>query len=235
MAREICKADPDLWLRDAGDKYEYICVYVDDLLCMMKDPAAFMNRLKDVYGYKLKGVGPPSYHLEANYFRDPDGTLVMGAKDYTNKILKNYERLFGELPKTVVQPVETNDHPEVDTTELLDQEGIKHYQSLIGELQWAVSLGRYDILQAVMSMSRFRAAPREGHLRRLKRVFGYLRKYPEGAIWFRTEIPVHQAPDHMDYDWTHSVYGNDPEEVPTDLPEPKGKKIRTSSFVDANL
>jgi hypothetical protein len=33
-----CNADPDLWMRDAGDKYEYICVYVDDLLCMMKKP-----------------------------------------------------------------------------------------------------------------------------------------------------------------------------------------------------
>ena len=230
-----CKADPDLWMRDAGDKYEYICVYVDDLLCMMKDPSAFMDRLKNVYNYKLKGVGPPSYHLGANYFRDPDGTLVMGAKDYINKILTNYERMFGELPKMMVQPVETNDHPEVDTTELLDSAGIKHYQCLIGELQWAVSLGRYDILQAVMSMSRFRTAPRDGHLRRLKRVFGYLRKFPEGAIRFRTQVPSHQVPDHKDYDWTHSVYGNDPEEVPDDMPEPKGKVIRTTSFVDANL
>ena len=67
--------------------------------------------------------------------------------------------MFGELPKMMVQPVETNDHPEVDTSELLDNAGIKHYQCLIGELQWAVSLGRYDILQAVMSMSRFRTAP----------------------------------------------------------------------------
>jgi hypothetical protein len=230
-----CKADPDLWIRDAGDKYEYICVYVDDLLCMMKDPQAFMDRLKCVHGYKLKGVGPPSYHLGANYFRDPDGTLAMGAMDYVNKILANYERLFGEKPRMVVQPVETNDHPEIDASELLSKEGINHYQSLIGELQWAVSLGRFDIHQAVMSMSRFRAAPREGHLRRLKRVFGYLRKYPEAAIRFRTEIPQHQEPEHKFFDWAHSVYGDEPEEVPTDLPEPKGKSVRTTSCVDANL
>jgi len=51
------------WMRDAGDKYKYICVYVDDLLAMMKKPQEFMDRLTKVYNYKLKGVGPPSYHL----------------------------------------------------------------------------------------------------------------------------------------------------------------------------
>jgi hypothetical protein len=159
----------------------------------------------------------------------------MGAGDYVQKILSNFERVYGEMPKELVQPVETNDHPEVDTTELLDQDGINQYQSLIGELQWAVSLGCFDIQQAVTSMSRFRAAPREGHLRRLKRVFGYLKKYPEGAIRFRTGIPSHVEPEHTDFDWAHTVYGEEPEEIPQDLPEPKGKAVRATTCVDANL
>ena len=50
---------------------------------------------------------------------------MLGAKGYINKILTNYERLFGELPKMMSQPVETNDHPEVDTSELLDNAGIE--------------------------------------------------------------------------------------------------------------
>jgi hypothetical protein len=230
-----CRADPDLWMRDAGDVYEYICVYVDDLLVMMKKPQEFMDRLMKVHDYKLKGVGPPSYHLGANYYRDPDGTLVMGAKDYVNKILTNYERTFQEKPRTVTQPMETNDHPEVDTSDLLDKEDITKYQGLIGELQWAISLGRFDITQAVVSLSRFRVAPRKGHLDRAKRVYGYLKKYPEGSIRFRTKIPLLQAPEHKDFDWAHSVYGSEPEEVPLDLPTPKGKPVRSISFVDANL
>ena len=43
------------------------------------------------------------------------------------------------------------------------------YMCMIGQLQWAVTLGRYDILAHVMSMSRFRLAPKNGHLERLKR------------------------------------------------------------------
>ena len=42
------------------------------------------------------------------------------------------------------------------------------------ELQWAITLGRYDILAHVMSLSRFRLAPKIGHLERMKRIYGYL-------------------------------------------------------------
>ena len=47
---------------------------------------------------------------------------------------------------------------------------------MIGQQQWAITLGRYDILAHVMSMSRFKLAPRIGHLERLKRLYGYLAK-----------------------------------------------------------
>jgi hypothetical protein len=40
-----CKADPDIWMRQNGQIYEYIAVYVDDLALAMKDPSAFMQVL----------------------------------------------------------------------------------------------------------------------------------------------------------------------------------------------
>ncbi len=60
--------------------------------------------------------------------------------------------------------------PEMDTTKLLDKENTVIYQSLIGALQWALSLARFDIAAAVMTLSSFRAAPQQGHLDRLKRL-----------------------------------------------------------------
>ena len=59
MGFQPSHADPDLWLRDAGDCYEYICVYVDDLLAIMKEPAKFFDELIKRFKYKLKGVGEP--------------------------------------------------------------------------------------------------------------------------------------------------------------------------------
>ena len=63
-----------------------------------------------------------------------------------------------------LSPLEMNDHPELDTSNLLDEKGIQIYQSLIGSLQWAVLIGRIDITTAVMALSSFCAVPRIGHL-----------------------------------------------------------------------
>ena len=60
-------------------------------------------------------------------------------------------------------PLEKNDHPELDSSELCNEEQITKYMCMIGQLQWAITFGRYDILPQVMSMSRFRLVPKTGH------------------------------------------------------------------------
>jgi hypothetical protein len=49
--------------------------------------------------------------------------------------------MFGCKPKEYTSPLEKGDHPEIDNTEKLDEEGIKKYQTMIGCLQWAVFWG----------------------------------------------------------------------------------------------
>jgi hypothetical protein len=82
--------------------------------------------------------------------------------------------MFGSKPREYPSTLEKGDHPEVDTSEELDEEGIKKYQTMIGCLQWAILLGRFDIQTATTTMSGFRTAPRQGHLNRRKRIYGYL-------------------------------------------------------------
>ena len=132
-------------------------------------------------------------------------------------------------------PLEKNDHPELDDSPLLDQDGIAKYQSLIGTLQWTISLGRFDVATAVMSMSSFRAAPREGHLERVKRICGYLSKFRNAFIRIRTEEPDYSDLPSKDYDWSRSVYGDVKERRAPDAPEPKGKYVTTTTYKDANL
>ena len=156
-----CKAEPDIWMRANGDVYEYIAVYVDDLGLALVDPQSFVNTLKDKHNFKLKGTGPISFHLGMDFYREDDGTLCIAPRKYIEKMLSNYERMFGATPKqTVTSPIEKGDHPKLDTTELLDSTGIVKYQSLIGALQWVVTIGRFDVTTAVMTLSGFRAAPR---------------------------------------------------------------------------
>jgi hypothetical protein len=59
--------------------------------------------------------------------------------------MDQYENMFGSKPKEYTSPLEKGDNPEIDVTEELDDGGFKKYQTMIGCLQWAVSLGRFDI------------------------------------------------------------------------------------------
>ena len=231
------KADPDVWMRPepGGTCYEYIAVYVDDLAIAAKDPQAFCNELKKKYNLKLKGVGPLEYHLGCTYKKDPDGTLAADPRRYVNKILESYERMFMEKPRKSRPPLEGGDHPELDTSELCDEHQTKQFQTLIGQLQWLISLGRFDIAVHVMSLSRFRAQPRKGHLDRAKRIVGYLLFLPDGAIRFRTGEPDFSSLRDQEYDWTRTVYSGACEQIPHDIPKPLGKHVQTTHYVDANL
>ena len=46
---------------------------------------------------------------------------------------------------------------------------VAKYLTMVGQLQWLVTLGRFDLLAHVATMSRFRSAPRQGHMDRLKK------------------------------------------------------------------
>ena len=67
---------------------------------------------------------------------------------------------------------------------------------------------------------------------------GYIRKFPQGAIRFRTGIPDHEkifGTSPIQYDWMETVYGSPQEEVPHDCPQPKGKVVHMTTYADANL
>jgi hypothetical protein len=107
---------------------------------------------------------------------------VYGPCKYIAKILDWFENMFGCKPKEYTSPLQKGDHPEIENTEELDEEEMKKYQTMIGCLQWAVSLGRFDIQTSTMTVSCFRAAPRIGHLNNLKRIYCYLKKFASAAI-----------------------------------------------------
>ncbi len=129
------KANPSIWMCRAGDHYEYIAVYVDDLCISSKNPKEITDVLIKEYGFKLKGVGQLRYHLGTQFDLDPDGTMAMSATWFIKKIMLTYERHFGKQYSRAYSPLEKNDHPETDTSQELNQEHQGIYQSMIGELQ----------------------------------------------------------------------------------------------------
>ena len=121
-----------------------------------------------MHTFKLKGTGMIAFHLGCDGHRDEEGNLCYTPhkySEYIEKLMDNYLLLFGEHPCNAHSPLIQGNHPELDTSDLLDDANIPIYQSLIGLLQWAIQLGGFDIATAVMALSRF---PRQGHLDRAR-------------------------------------------------------------------
>jgi hypothetical protein len=128
------------------------------------------------------------------------------------------------------------DCAKIDNSDLLNALSIKQYQSLIGALQWLVTLGRFDIHLGVATMSSYCCAPCQGHINQLKLMYGYCDCNPSGATLFRVKIPYHEGmTTPVQYDWSSSVYGNDTEERPPDKPTPRDNRLRTNTYQDVNL
>ena len=140
------------------NKYEYIAINVDDLLIASEEPQQIINDLKEKFKPKIRGDEPLECHFGCNYKLDKDPTR------YINNILGSHQKMFpNENFLNVKSPLEKNDHPELDITELCNEEHITKYMCMIRQLQWEITLGRYDILAHVISMSRFRLGPKMGH------------------------------------------------------------------------
>ena len=73
------------------------------------------------YNLKVKGDGKLSYHLGTDYLEDPDGTFVSQPRKYIDNIAETYKRLLNdEPPKGHKTALDKNDHPELDTSEILE-------------------------------------------------------------------------------------------------------------------
>ena len=111
---------------------------------------------------------------------------------------------------------------------------------MIGQLQWLVTLGRFDIHAQVTTMSRFRSAPRKRHLERLQRIYGYVLKTKHYSTRYRTKEPDYSYLPNVKHDWSYTVYGNVQEIIPNNCPKPLGNQsllhcLATGASLTASL
>ena len=71
-------------MKEHKDHWDYVCVWVDDMLIISKDPDSILDILKKEY--TLKGVGEPKYYLGADmtHVKKPKEVFVMGSETYIN-------------------------------------------------------------------------------------------------------------------------------------------------------
>jgi hypothetical protein len=157
----------------------------------------------------------------------------MSSGQYLDRALVIIEERNGKLdPKSVHTPLIPDSHPEMDTSELLDDDMANYYLSLIGILQWLSELGRIDICHAVGLMSRFNALPRMGHLKAVMRIFAYLKQHKCSKLVFDTLPRNFDDIEFTSHDWSE-MYPDAEDEVPLHAPNPLGKPVQITIFADA--
>ena len=71
------KAQNDIWVISKNNLYEYIFIYVDDLVLVSNNPSEITDIISNTYNLKLKGTGPIGYHLGSDLFKDKGNVMCM--------------------------------------------------------------------------------------------------------------------------------------------------------------
>ena len=245
-----CLADPDVWMKanvkPNGEKYwEYVVVYVDDVLVISHEPQKAMDYLSTRYTLKEGSVKEPDSYLGAEIKKwhidgseDPSKTRwAMSSDIYVKRALADVERELGLVGQKLMTKAPTQlsagYRPELDTTPELDPARASYYQGLIGILRWMCEIGRIDILFSVALMSRFLANPREGHLEQVFHIFAFLKAHDRSALLFDDTEPNFHESRFRDSDWSE-FYPDAKEVIPPNAPEARGKSVTMTAFVDAD-
>jgi hypothetical protein len=162
----------------------------------------------------------------------------MSSDLYVKRALADVKKELADVDKKlhskVTTPITQSYRIELDTTpEELDAKRTNYYQGLIGVLRWMCELGQLDILVNVAMLSRYLAAPREGHLEQVFHTFGYLKSHGRSALVFHDTEPFFHEDCFKKCDLAE-YYPNAGEEKPPQAPELRGRSANTSCFVDAD-
>jgi hypothetical protein len=91
--------------------------------------------------------------------------------------------------------------PEVDSSSYLEPGRASYFMSLMGILRWAIELGQINIMVEAGLLSRFLAAPREGHLEQMFHIMAYLKNHNKSRLAFDYTHPTFTNVNQNDVDW----------------------------------
>ena len=243
-----CKADPDVWLRDAvkadGTKYwQYVLLYTDDILAIMEEPEKFLREeMNNYFTLKEKSIGPPTQYLgnKVSQVDLDNGTKCwsFSSSQYVQNAVGNVEDYLAKkgekLSPRAKSPWSSNYRPETDISSELSPAKAAYFQSLIGILRWIVELGRADITMETSALASMMALPREGHLREALHMFAFLKNKHNGVMVFDPSEPDLDESQFPNEDWSATPYGECKEELPPNAPEPRGRGFTMRAFVDSD-
>ena len=129
----------------------------------------------------------------------------MSAKTYIKSVCDRIENLLEINLKKYGSPIDAGDHQEMDDTDIFPPDDIYVYQMLIGCLQWAVTLGHYDVQYAANTLVIFGQNPLDDHIKRALRVFGFLKHHMQDKLLF-DPTPMSHGGIYFKYEYWTECY-----------------------------
>lgn len=176
---------------------------------------------------------------------------ALGAESYIKEAIKTCERLMQSHGLSYSStcrhgrktPFSSHEYrPELDSTNYCDYDLTTVFQNVIGILRWICELGRVDILFETSILSQYLAQPRVGHLQKALNIFYYLKHHDRS--WLVLD------PTRLDVEWVprnqgdihprenalamKELYIDASEQLPHNMPEPRGEAVQINTFVDAD-
>jgi hypothetical protein len=174
----IGKANSTLFTRKMG-KDLFVCqIYIDDIIFGSTNKSfcdEFSKIMTDRFEMSMMGVLTFFFGFQIKQAKE--GTFI-SQMNYTHDILKKFGMDKAKLIKT---PMGTNGHLDLDLSGTsVDQ---KVYRSMIGSLLYLCT-SRPDIILSTCMCARFEAAPKDFHLRAVKRIMRYLLLTSNLGLWY---------------------------------------------------
>ena len=205
---------------------------------MHKDPYHVFDSIQGKV-FTIKEISALEYFLGRNFdpIKEPmsyNNILTWGSNTYVKLMMGKFKNTSGFEPTKQHADMPPNYKPEINITDLCNDAEKDQYCQSNGEMQWSVSLGRINIMYAILDLSQLRPALRKGYLVNIQHIYSDLNKYIFTSINFNTEIPVHDKFKTIDGKWGN-LYDGISEDLPHSCPPPMGNPIPIYSFFDANL
>ena len=241
----------DVWMRKGFNKasekvWEYVLIYSDDLLIVARNPGEIAAQVNQHFKLKEGSIKEPTSYLGADIgkFTLPDKSEAwfMGSENYVKEAIKNVESWMKKrapkgskwvgLKTKVSGCFPSNWVPETDTSPLLNDEDAHWFQQQVGVLRWMCELGRVEISAEVSMLAAFSCAPRQGHLDAVLHLFAWLKMHKRSKLVFDPS-PMERPAASEAHGW-EPFYSSAKEKIPHDMPEPRGKEVQMTAWVDSD-
>lgn len=161
--------DHTLFLKNSGDVYMSVLVYVDEIIIASScDKAVDLLKTALKTSFKLRDLGTLCYFLGLEIARSSTGINICQRKYVLDLLTET--GLIGSKPFSI--PMDPSIKLSLEDGELLSD--VESYRRLIGKLLY-LTITRPDITFAVHKLCQFTSAPRAPHLQAAYKVLRYLK------------------------------------------------------------